>query len=64
MLFIICYTQYFCGRVDKIVNNIKEQNEEGQWYINYYLNDYGKEVPQYEPQNNNPEHNNDGNGQT
>jgi len=29
------------GRVDKIVNNIKEQNEDGQWYINYYLNDYG-----------------------
>jgi hypothetical protein len=29
------------GRVDKIAINIKEQNEDGQWYINYYLNDYG-----------------------
>ena len=29
------------GRVDKIVIDIKEQNEDGQWYINYYLNDYG-----------------------
>jgi hypothetical protein len=22
-------------------NDIKEKNEYGQWYINYYLNDYG-----------------------
>ena len=25
----------------KIAINIKEQNEDGEWYINYYLNDYG-----------------------
>ena len=24
-----------------LLNNIKEQNKDGQWYINYYLNDYG-----------------------
>ena len=29
------------GRVDKIAINIKEQNKDGQWYINYYLNNYG-----------------------
>jgi hypothetical protein len=23
------------------LNNIKEQNEDGQWYTNYYLNNYG-----------------------
>ena len=46
----------------KMVIDIEAQNEEGQWYINYYINDYGKEVPQYEPQNNNSEHTNDGNG--
>ena len=25
-----------------ILNNIKEQNKDGQWYINHYLNNYGK----------------------
>ena len=29
------------GMVDKIVDDIKAQNKAGQWYINYYLNDYG-----------------------
>ena len=27
--------------VDKMIINIKEQNKAGQWYINYYLNNYG-----------------------
>ena len=27
----------------KMVNNIKEQNEDGQWYTNYYLNNYNDE---------------------
>ena len=44
------------------INNIKEQNNDGRWYINYYLNGVNK----HEPQNNNPERtneeNNDGNG--
>ena len=29
------------GRVDKIAINIKAQNKAGQWYINYYINNYG-----------------------
>jgi hypothetical protein len=29
------------GIGQKMVIDIKEQNEDGQWYINYYLNDYG-----------------------
>jgi hypothetical protein len=29
------------SNVAKIYINIKEQNEDGKWYINYYLNDYG-----------------------
>jgi hypothetical protein len=27
----------------KIIINIKAQNEDGQWYINYYLNDHGNQ---------------------
>jgi len=27
----------------KMVNNIKAQNEDGQWYTNYYLNNYNDE---------------------
>jgi hypothetical protein len=27
----------------KIIINIKAQNEDGQWYTNYYLNDYGNQ---------------------
>jgi len=27
----------------KMVNNIKAQNEDGQWYTNYYLNDHGNQ---------------------
>ena len=50
----------------KMVIDIKAQNEEGQRCINYYINDYRNGVPQHEPQNNNPEHtneeNNDSNG--
>ena len=53
------------GIGQKMVIDIEAQNEDGQWYINYYLNDYGMGVPQHEPQNNNSEHtdeeNNDGN---
>jgi hypothetical protein len=29
------------GTQQKMVIDIKAQNEEGQWYINYYLNNYG-----------------------
>ena len=25
-----------------LINNIKAQNIDGEWYINYYINDYGK----------------------
>jgi hypothetical protein len=25
-----------------LINNIKAQNIDGEWYINHYLNDYGK----------------------
>jgi hypothetical protein len=54
------------GIGQKMVIDIKAQNEEGQRCINYYINDYRNGVPQHEPQNNNPEHtdeeNNDGNG--
>ena len=36
---------YFRTKVSSIgkemVIDIEAQNEEGQWYINYYLNDYG-----------------------
>jgi hypothetical protein len=28
---------------DEMVNDIKEQNEDGEWYINYYLNDHGNQ---------------------
>jgi uncharacterized protein (UPF0305 family) len=27
----------------KMVNDIKAQNEDGQWYTNYYLNNYNNE---------------------
>jgi hypothetical protein len=27
----------------KMVNDIKAQNEDGQWYTNYYLNNYNDE---------------------
>jgi hypothetical protein len=27
----------------KIIINIKAQNEDGQWYTNYYLNDHGNQ---------------------
>ena len=48
----------------KMVIDIKAQNEEGQRCINYYINDYRNGVSQHEPQNNNPEHTDDSNGQT
>jgi hypothetical protein len=32
------------GMVDKIVDDIKAQNKAGQWYVNYYLNDYGSVI--------------------
>lgn len=25
----------------KLINNIKKQNVDGEWYINHYINDYG-----------------------
>jgi hypothetical protein len=27
--------------VEEMVIDIKEQNEYGEWYVNYYINDYG-----------------------
>ena len=38
---------YYLNQADYIwdtshtIDDIKEQNRAGQWYINYYLNDYG-----------------------
>jgi hypothetical protein len=31
----------FCDFIPDEINNIKEQNRSGQWYINYYINNYG-----------------------
>ena len=30
--------EFFTGEI----NNIKEQNNDGQWYINYFINNWGE----------------------
>jgi hypothetical protein len=50
--------EFFTGEI----NNIKEQNNDGQWYINYYINNWGSYTSS--TQNNNPLQNNDGDMQT
>jgi hypothetical protein len=30
--------EFFTGEI----NNIKAQNNDGQWYINYYINNWGE----------------------
>ena len=61
LIYHLTNRKFFTGAI----NNIKEQNNDGQWYINYYI-DKGDEMNYHEPQNNNPEHtdeeNNDSNG--
>lgn len=29
--------------VDKMIINIKAQDSDGKWYVNYYINDYGSD---------------------
>ena len=37
LIYYLTNRKFFTGAI----NNIKEQNNDGQWYINYYINAHG-----------------------